>query len=123
MEQVDLQVKTRSVTGKKVKTLRKTGMTPVNLYGHGFESMSLQAETSKLAPVITRIGGSRLVKVRVNDEARPRPVLIREVEKHPITGKYYMHRFSRCEWERRSKSKYHLLSSVKPRPLRVREMS
>ena len=39
---IELAVTPRSVLGKKVKVLRRQGMTPANIYGHGLASEAVQ---------------------------------------------------------------------------------
>ena len=37
-----LQIQKRTTEGKKVKTLRNQGITPIHLYGSDFDSASMQ---------------------------------------------------------------------------------
>ena len=48
MNRDELKISHRDVLGKKVRFLRREGLTPANLYGPNIESLSLQVETSLL---------------------------------------------------------------------------
>ena len=46
MEGLAIATDKREITGKKVATLRRSGITPIHLYGNGIESQSLQCDTA-----------------------------------------------------------------------------
>ncbi|SVC44931.1 uncharacterized protein METZ01_LOCUS297785, partial [marine metagenome] len=52
MEKLNLKVTNRTLTGKKVKSLRNQGVIPMNMFGYGIESQSLQCELSQLNKVL-----------------------------------------------------------------------
>lgn len=54
---VNLELQPRAVLGKKVKTLRRAGIVPVNLYGGGMESRALQCEERTLLHALNAAGG------------------------------------------------------------------
>ncbi|MFH0847683.1 MAG: 50S ribosomal protein L25 [Chloroflexota bacterium] len=83
MEQLELRVKSRNVTGKKVRFLRREGITPVHLFGHELDSLALQCETAKLERTLALAGETRLITLKVNSERKGRPVLVREVQREP----------------------------------------
>jgi len=87
MEQFELEVSKRETTGKKVRFLRREGITPANLYGHGIDSTSLQADTKHLEQMLTQAGKTSLVSLKIKDSKTPVPVkvLVREVQKNPLT--------------------------------------
>jgi large subunit ribosomal protein L25 len=87
MEQTELTANGRDIFGKKVRFLRRQEITPVHLFGHGLKSLALQCETAKLEQSLTLVGETRLISLRVNDEKKARPVLVREVQRDPLTGK------------------------------------
>jgi large subunit ribosomal protein L25 len=59
----------------------------VHLLGHGLKSLALQCETAKLERSLTLAGETRLISLRVNDEKRARPILVREIQRDMLTGK------------------------------------
>lgn len=81
MEQLELKVSIREVLGKKVRSLRRQGITPLHLYGHGVQSMALQANTSALAKIITRAGTTKVISLKVDGEKRARNVILRQVDR------------------------------------------
>ncbi len=86
MEQIELNVMPRTVKGKQVSALRRSGTVPAVLYGRRAEPVSLQANARELMRVLVRAGGSRLVALKVGDEHEPRMALVREVQREPIRG-------------------------------------
>ena len=57
MEQIELEVTDRDVLGKKVRFLRRNGITPVHLFGHNVKSLALQCDTAQLQHVLAPNGG------------------------------------------------------------------
>ena len=89
MDQIELKVTTRDVLGKKVRFLRRQGITPVHLYGHGIESVALQCDTYQLQGVLAEVGQTRLINLKFEGERRPRTVVVREVQKGIRPGELY----------------------------------
>ena len=87
MAQIELKVSSRETLGKKVNTLRQRGITPVHLYGHGIESVALQCETAQLQRVLALVGKTGLINLKLNNEKKPRAIVVREVQTDPLTGK------------------------------------
>jgi len=87
MEQIELQTSNRDILGKGVRFLRRQGITPAHLFGHGLKSLTLQCETAKLERLLAQAGATRLISLRVNNEKMARPVLVREIQTESITGK------------------------------------
>jgi len=82
----ELKVSHRDVLGKKVRFLRREGLTPVNLYGPNIESLSLQVETSLLKRLIAKVGRNALIALNVDSAKEPRMAMIRDMQRHPLTG-------------------------------------
>jgi len=74
----------RSVTGRKVKYLRKEGLVPATIYGNKFESMSIQMPCLTLEKIYNEAGESSLVTISV--DGKDLPVLLRNAQYHPISG-------------------------------------
>ena len=87
MDQIELKANERDILGKKVKFLRRQEITPVHLFGHGLKSLALQCDTVNLEQSLTSVGETRLISLKVNDEKKARPVLVREVQRDTLTGK------------------------------------
>ena len=86
MDQIELEITKREVLGQKVRFLRRQGITPVHLFGHGIESMALQCDTAKLQQVLTEAGKAKVISFRLDNEKRPRSVLVREVQVDSLRG-------------------------------------
>jgi len=86
MDQIKLEITKREVLGTKVRFLRRQGITPVHLFGHGIESMALQCDTAKLQQVLTEAGEARVISLKLDNEKRRRSVLVREVQVDPLKG-------------------------------------
>jgi len=80
MDQIELKAARRDVQGKKVRFLRRQGITPVHLFGHGIESLALQCDTSLLQQVLARAGRTKLISLKLDGEKKPRTVIVREVQ-------------------------------------------
>lgn len=78
-----LQIQKRTIEGKKVKTLRTQGITPIHLYGNGVESSSMQADFKDLINVLNQSGFS--VPITLNDGKNDILVFARNVQRHPLT--------------------------------------
>jgi len=86
MEQLALKCAGREVLGKRVRFLRRQGITPVHVFGHGVESLSLQCETPQLQRILTRAGKTRLISLQLAKGDKARNVIVREVQRDAITG-------------------------------------
>ena len=86
MDQIELSATTRNVLGKKVRFLRRQGITPANLYGHNVTSAALQIDTVDIKHTLAKAGKSSLVALKVDDAKKPKMVVIREIQREPLTG-------------------------------------
>ncbi len=86
MEGLTLQVTKRDSFGKKTRFLRRQGITPVHLFGHNLESLSLQCDTAELKHIIAQTGTTRLLSLNIDADKQPRSVFIREIQKDTISG-------------------------------------
>ena len=80
MDQIELEVNHRETLGKKVRFLRRQGITPVHLFGHGIESVSLQCDTAQLRQVLAEAGHTRLINLQLANEKKPRTAVVREIQ-------------------------------------------
>lgn len=82
----DLKVNHRAVTGKKVRLLRRQGITPLHVYGQGVEPEALQCETAVLKRMLAQAGRTALIKLQVAGEKNLKSVVLREVQREPVSG-------------------------------------
>ena len=81
-----LEAKIRHTLGKKVRFLRRQGLTPANLYGPKTESIALEAESPVIERLIAKVGRNALINLMVDGGKKPRLVMIRDIQRHPLTG-------------------------------------
>lgn len=80
-----LAATTRTVTGKKVKQLRRAGQVPVIAYGHGITPTALTVDHKGLRTIWHEAGSSQLVDLAI-DDAKPVKILIHDLQTHPVSG-------------------------------------
>jgi large subunit ribosomal protein L25 len=81
MDKIVLKVTNREILGKKVKHLRRQGITPVHLFGHNIESLALQCNTGDLEQVLAQAGHTGLISLKLDQEKKPRTAVIRESDR------------------------------------------
>ena len=86
MEAIYLPAAQRDVFGKKVKTLRKSGLIPLHLYGRGMPSISLHGNSQEVAKAISRVGQHMPLNLQIESSSEPELVFVREVQYHPVTN-------------------------------------
>ncbi len=85
MDKIELSAAKRAVLGKKVRALRRQGITPSNIYGHGIESTAVEIRTPELKNTIAKAGKTGLISLTVEGEKSPRMVIIKGIQRHPLT--------------------------------------
>jgi len=83
VDREELQASKRDTLGKKVRFLRRQGLTPANVYGANTESMSLQIETPLVEQLIARVGKNALITLKV--DGKRRVAMIRDIERDALT--------------------------------------
>ncbi len=77
MKRTSLPVAKRSVFGKKVKKLRKSGTLPGNVYGKELKSIAVEMPTKEFLAVFKEAGHSGVVDLKLGEEVIP--TLVHEV--------------------------------------------
>lgn len=85
MDVLSLKLSPRTITGKKVKSLRRQGMVPVHVYGTTLPPLALQAEAQVLRKVLPRVGTNVPLSVETDGEQGESLCFVREVQRHPVT--------------------------------------
>jgi len=84
-ELVTLRARPRTRTGKSAaRQLRREGVVPAVVYGHGDESKSLAIETHELERLLSRIHAATTVIELDVEGGEAQQVLIREIQRHPF---------------------------------------
>jgi len=84
MKRLELEVSKREVTGKKVRFLRREGIVPANIYGHGIDSTAINVDAKSLKHLLAHAGMTDLIFLKIGDSKNPLRVLVREVQKNPL---------------------------------------
>ena len=79
-----LAAQTRTVFGKQVASLRKDGLVPAEVYGHGIDNMHLSVAKKDLAKAIKEAGHSGIIMLSV--DGKETRVLAHDWSIHPTTG-------------------------------------
>jgi large subunit ribosomal protein L25 len=79
-----LEATVRTVLGRKVKKLRREGLIPATIYGHKFDSISVQVDGKSFNKLFEHVGESGLVDLVVGENTYP--VIFRNPQYHPVWG-------------------------------------
>lgn len=82
-ETLEIKAQKRKLTGRKVKTLRREGTLPANIYGKKVSSLAIQVPIEDFLKVFKQAGETGIVELKLNGEIRP--ALIHNVQFDPIT--------------------------------------
>lgn len=82
-DRIHITAEPRTVTGKKVKRLRRVGMIPAVIYGRS-EPIHIQLENLALRRLLRQAGTTNLVDIAVADDSRT--VLVLDVQSHVTRG-------------------------------------
>jgi large subunit ribosomal protein L25 len=84
-KQVTLSVEKRDGRGKgPARRMRMAGRIPGNIYGHGAEPVAVDADAQEFDALTARISVENTLVDLVVCGDKPRPVLIREIQRHPV---------------------------------------
>ena len=78
-------VTARSVYGKRAKRLRWDGILPANVYGRGLDSVAVQLPYRGAETIMAEHGLNSLIELAIEGEDTERPVVVRSVQRHPLT--------------------------------------
>lgn len=82
-ERLAIAAEPREITGKKVKQLRRQGITPAVIYGAS-APVSIQMDAHALHLLLRKSGASHLIDVHMGDSTRT--VLARDIQQHVTRG-------------------------------------
>jgi large subunit ribosomal protein L25 len=80
---IELQAEPRDVFGKHVRRLRRQGIVPANIYGHG-DSRPIQAAARALEHMLVHGGRTGIVTIAVNGGSET--ALLKEIQRDPRSG-------------------------------------
>ena len=82
MDEVRIAAEERVALGKKVKALRRSGITPIHVYGPGGPSLSLQSDTYDLVHALGVVGQTSPMTVQVAGDEHF--VMVQHIQRHPV---------------------------------------
>lgn len=85
MDRIPLNAQNREILGRKVKKLREDGFIPGHIYGKEVSGENISVERKPFKEVFNRAGETGLIDLRVGTD-KIRPVLIRGLDFHPLSG-------------------------------------
>ena len=86
MSRPTLSVQPRSVLGKDVSKLRRSGTLPAVVYGAGVESQSVAVDAREFELLRRHAGRHAVVDLQM-DSGKPLPVLLHAIQEHPVSRK------------------------------------
>jgi large subunit ribosomal protein L25 len=85
MDKHTLKADKRTLTGKKVRSLRREGFVPANIFGKKIKSLAIQLKQDDFGKLYKEAGETSLIDLAVGSEKYN--VLISDVQIHPIDDK------------------------------------
>lgn len=85
-QKINFKATPRTVKGKKVKQLRRQGITPGNVMGHKVDSVPVSVSTTGFNHLYNQVGDTGLFYLEIDGEDVVRPVLIEDVEVNPVSN-------------------------------------
>lgn len=82
MADYTLQAQARTITGKKVKNVRKAGFVPGTIYGPKHQPLNVQFIYRDLEVALMEAGGTNIIDIVV--DGQPIPSVARDVQRHII---------------------------------------
>jgi large subunit ribosomal protein L25 len=120
MDGLTLTAVSRTVTGKKVRVLRRDGVVPIHMFGRGIESQSLQADSRTLSTVLPQAGTNVPITIDVDGQDGDNVCFVRQVQRHPVSEALLHVDFQRVDISRKVSAEVPLL--VEGVSLAVEEM-
>ena len=85
METLSLKVSARETLRKKVRSLRRSGLVPLNLYGLGMPSRALQCDTPTVTTAVGQVGHHLPLVLEMPEDGATELGLVGESHMDPIT--------------------------------------
>ncbi|MEI6690746.1 MAG: 50S ribosomal protein L25 [bacterium] len=86
MSNYTLSVKPRQLFGRKVRSLRRTGIIPGNVFGNKTTSTAIQFDVKAFKTLYSKAGETALINLTIEGEKTPRPVLVSGYSVDPVSN-------------------------------------
>lgn len=84
MNTFKLSAEKRKILGRKIKSLRKAGVVPGNIYSKSVKSQAVQINAKELKGVYEKAGETGVIEITLGKEVVP--VLVHNLQIHPVTS-------------------------------------
>ncbi|MBN2547663.1 MAG: 50S ribosomal protein L25 [Anaerolineales bacterium] len=84
MEEKVLLGEPRTVVGKQVRALRRIGIIPAVIYGHGIDPLTISLNYKEANTILSGISSSQLLVVEI--EGKKHITLVRQKQRDPVTS-------------------------------------
>jgi len=118
---MDLSANTREILGKKVRFLRRQGITPVHLFGRNIEPLPLQCDTTELKNILAQAGMTQIVSLKIDKKRTPTNVMVREVQTEPRTDELLHVDFYQIQMEEKIRVEVPIITVGEAPALRFKE--
>lgn len=88
MDKLTLTVEPRTLQGRKVKTLRRQGILPGNIFGKKTASTAVQVKLDEFTKIFAKAGETSVIDLKLTGETKDRPVLISNIARNPVTEQF-----------------------------------
>ncbi len=85
MSNFKLKATARTLFGRKLRALRKTGVIPANIFGKKIKSLAIQLDAKILKETLKQAGETNLIDLTVG-EGKSHPVLVAGYVQDPVSG-------------------------------------
>src|SRR3989338_8682854 len=85
MDKIILNASERIILGKKVRKLRQDGILPGHVFGKGLETEHVSVEAKEFLKVFKEVGETGVINLKLG-EVKIRPVMVKGVQYHAVTG-------------------------------------
>jgi large subunit ribosomal protein L25 len=83
---IELVIHPRSVTGKATSRLRRAGLIPANIFGHGEAPQAVQLEALAFENLRRSHHATGMISLLLDEEKNAQTALIRHVQRDPLSG-------------------------------------
>lgn len=84
MEEVVIEAQKREITGKQVRALRRENKLPAVIYGRRLSPIAISLSARDASRILSGMTSSQLITVQVEGDSHV--TLVREKQRHPVTG-------------------------------------
>jgi large subunit ribosomal protein L25 len=84
-DKTKLTASKRTLTGRKVKQLRRKNLLPANVYGKGVKSASIEVPAKEFQTAFKSAGETSIIDLQIDKETKTRPVLVHNIQVDPVS--------------------------------------